>query len=337
MLGFLTIVAFVVAWNAGGWWWLIAIVMGLVWGGKQEEKKKAAAAVNQPVVAAETNSTPTSTAPTGDARNQTEQLSNANDWVIQITEICARYSGADFYVAELIPQKKLDSAMASYPVPGGGRVVALIDSTVMGSADNGMAIGEYGISWHNDWTTDSKKTSFRWEEMKDISIRKDGLFNIEIGDGNKFNMSGSQFGKDQLINLLGEVKALSARAVTSTTTPRSRHPIATKPAVVDVNLANFDQLISLPGIGAAEAKMILDRRASHPFDSVDGLADYLDLKPHKTEQLRNLLVFSQRGSQLPPDKQNSPSRHENAPKPSHVTTPSTSAPSQQATGGRVID
>lgn len=337
MLGFLTIVAFVIAWKAGGWWWLIAIVMGLVWIGKQEEKKKAAAAVHQPEIAPDTNSTPTSVAPTSDAREKTEKLSIDNDLIIQITEICARYSGADYYVAELIPQKKLESAMTSYPVPGGGRVVALIDATLMGSADNGMAIGEHGISWHNDWTTNSKRTSFRWEEMKDVSIKKDGLFDIEIGDGNKFNMSGCQFGKDQLINLLREVKALSARALTSTTAPRSQHPAATKPAAVDVNLANFDQLISLPGIGAAEAKMILDRRTSHPFNSVDVLAEYLGLKPHKTEQLRNLLVFSQRSSQLPPDKQNSPSQHENAPKPFHVTTPSTTAPPQQAIGGRVID
>lgn len=336
MLGFFTFVAFVVAWNAGGWWWLIAIVMSLVWGGRQQEKKKAEA-VDQPVVAPNTGGTATPVALEVDAGKQAEQLGNANTWIIQVTEICARYSGADYYVAELIPQKKLESAMKSYPVPGGGKVIALVDSTVMGSADNGMAIGEYGISWHNDWATDSKRTSFQWEEMKNISIEKDGLFDIKIGDGNKFNMSGCQFGKDQLVRLLREIKTLSASANTSAPAPCSPPSTATKPAVVDVNLADFDQLISLPGIGAAEAKMILDRRASQPFDAVDDLADCLDLKPHKTEQLRYLIVFSQECSRPPSAKQSSSSLHENAPMPPYVSAPPAPAPSQPGTGGRVID
>jgi uncharacterized iron-regulated membrane protein len=188
MLDVLTVVAFVYAWNAGGWWWAIAIVMGLVWilvwGGKQEQKKKAAAAVNQPDVAPETNSTPTSAPPTGDARSQTEQLSNAND-------------------------------------------------------------------------------------------------------------------------------------------------------SVNVNLANFDQIISLPGIGAAEAKMIMERRASHPFRSVNDLVHFLDLKPHKADRLENRVIFSA------PDRQPDVKTSESPPViiqvPDHNAPPPAVAKPVPSTGGRMID
>ncbi len=94
-------------------------------------------------------------------------------------------------------------------------------------------------------------------------------------------------------------------------------------AVVDLNSADFDRLLTLPGIGAAEAKLIMDRRTDHPFASLDDLADFLALKPHKAEQLRKLLVFSQRENL--------------SPRRSDITTTATASPPQTAVMGRIVD
>jgi DNA uptake protein ComE-like DNA-binding protein len=342
MLGFFTIIAFVVAWNAGVWWlWVIAVLMFAAWGSKQEEEKKKKeekklGAKKQPSVATHTD--------TSDVPVSAD--SNSEDFANMLTEICSRYSGASYYVDELIPQDKLENAKKYYPVPGGGKVIALIDATVMGSAKNGMAIGKRGISWHNGWGSETKNGSFRWKDMKNAIIKKD-FSKIKIRDKD-FDMSGSSFDKDQFVKLLIEIKTLSTsesseKKTANTPRPTAKEkivptprPTATKQAKVDVNIADFDRLISLPGIGAAEAKMIMDRRASYLFGSVDDLSDFLNLKPHKSEKLRSLIAFSQ---QVPPSsfaKQNSsPPPQENLQNgPSVAETP---PPTHPVTHGRVVD
>jgi DNA uptake protein ComE-like DNA-binding protein len=62
---------------------------------------------------------------------------------------------------------------------------------------------------------------------------------------------------------------------------------------VDINSADYDQLLSLPGIKTAEAKLILAERAGgRRFTSLDELSEFLDLKPHKAEQLKDHAAFS---------------------------------------------
>jgi len=332
MLGFLTIVAFVIAWNAGGWWWLIAIVMGLVWGGKQEEKKKAVAAPNQPVVVAEPNSTPTSADPTGDARNPTEQLSNVNDWVIQLTEICANYSAGDFYVAELIPEQKLNNAKRTYPLPGGGKPVALIDTTLVGAADDGMLIGEHGVSWHN-LATETKVSSLRWRDFLTTTLLLDGS-KIKFGEIGVFNTTGNGLGKEKILELLGAIQVGYAN-YSNRVKPGPKNNNLAEKVSIDVNHASYDDLLSLPGIGAAEAKMIMERRASHPFSSVNDLADFLDLKPHKADQIKNCVIFSA------PDRQPAIKTPESPPAiiqaPDHDAPPPAVAKPVTSNRGRMID
>ena len=50
--------------------------------------------------------------------------------------------------------------------------------------------------------------------------------------------------------------------------------------IIDINTATYDSLLLLPGIGAAEARLILDKQASgNFFVSLDELEVFLNLKP----------------------------------------------------------
>lgn len=216
--------------------------------------------------------------------------SNTSFSTNHLTEICARFSCQDYYVGKLIPTHKLANAMRKYPPPDGGNIIALIDTTVFGSAKTGLAISETGISWCN-LTVKTARTSLRWSEFAKLAVQEFDRYTIMLGRGNLFTTAGGRVSQSYLQNLL--------------TTILKEHKLATQPSsekitsaprdnndVLDANAASFDLLLTLPGIGVPEARMILDRRAVQPFTSLDELAVFLNLKPHKVEHLRQKLFFS---------------------------------------------
>ncbi len=76
------------------------------------------------------------------------------------------------------------------------------------------------------------------------------------------------------------------------------HPAKNNYVIIDINTATYDSLLLLPGIGAAEARIILDKRVSgNLFESIDELEDVLQLKAHKVQRLRNLVTFSKQNKE----------------------------------------
>lgn len=118
------------------------------------------------------------------------------------------------FVGSNIPQRKLENAIAHFPIDPTLEVLALIDCTVMGSCKCGMAVTEHGLVWKNDWTTRTSETFLEWanllERKRDIKIEK---YDILFGKGSRLNMAGSSMKKTAafhlviaLIDLLGELK-----------------------------------------------------------------------------------------------------------------------------------
>ena len=110
-----------------------------------------------------------------------------SEWTEKLIEICGGFSGTSYFALDSIPEKKINNSMKAYPLPNGGRVIALIDSTVFGSASDGLAIGQYGLSWHNSFEM-SKQMD--WEAFAGAEIIAKDKTNIYFDETNKFSVIG---------------------------------------------------------------------------------------------------------------------------------------------------
>lgn len=283
--------------SGGGWYWLWFIVaMYFFFLDKADEQRT------------KSQIPPRSTLDTVDPLDPPRAISPAPyagvEWSGKLTEVCSRYTSPSFYVAELIPKDKLQNALKTYPLNDGGKPIALIDATVFGSAKNGMLIGEHGLSWHNS-VVKSKVSTMLWAELSVLAITVVGS-QIKIGNDAVFETAGSQFDKKKIVTLLELIgdtwmKSLTAEEEPPPDEPEVARPMSPPPVAserpklvkTDVNTAVFDSLLALPGIGAADAKLIAQHIQSNgPMASIDEMSMILNLKPHIVERLRPLVTFS---------------------------------------------
>ncbi len=119
-----------------------------------------------------------------------------------LLNVLERHETDGFWVGSNIPKRKLDNAIAHFPIDPRLTVLGLIDCTVMGSCKNGLAITDHGLIWKNDWTTNSSKTSFTWSELveakDEIKIDK---YDICFGRNTKLNMAGCSMSKTDAFHL----------------------------------------------------------------------------------------------------------------------------------------
>ncbi|MGG4145498.1 helix-hairpin-helix domain-containing protein [Paenibacillus algorifonticola] len=128
-----------------------------------------------------------------------------------LIDICAGYSGAKYYVAEMVPTKKLKNARIHFPIPANEYVIALMDTTVFGSCKRGMAIGLNGVYWRNDWTVKSHRSSLSWMEFLHARIKKISKYEMEFGRGDIYSVLGEAIKLDDLIQLLQRLQSYIGR------------------------------------------------------------------------------------------------------------------------------
>lgn len=126
---------------------------------------------------------------------------------LKISQICAQYSGPGYHVEDSIPDKKLKTAKECFPIPSAEKVIALVDGTVLGTAKNGLIIGRKGIYWNN-WQVPTQKTSLTWEQFSRVKIQRQGKFEIQLGEGNIFDMAGAAFDKYEMCKLLRNIQEI---------------------------------------------------------------------------------------------------------------------------------
>jgi hypothetical protein len=288
MTGFFTLLSFVIALGAGGWFWLLFVIMFLAWGKALSEKEK---------VKNETSSSPTPSVDSPMLRLPKPRTPFADhEWRNKLTGICSRYTAPSFYIGESIPLDKLLNAVELYPLNDGKHPIALIDTTLFGSAANGILIGEYGLSWYHSFDK-SNASNMLWTEFSELSITCIGS-KIIIGNSAIIETAGSRFDIKKIVTLFQTIgnawkKSFIATAKPTSIEPQVVNPISEQPKAseqskirkIDINTAGFDMLLTLPGIGAADAKLILDHIQSHgPVLSIDEIVNDIEFEaPHSSE------------------------------------------------------
>ena len=227
--------------------------------------------------------------------NNRAALISIGGWPSELIDVCSSLTSSGYYVGNLIPNKKRRAALENYAPPGNGDILALIDGTLFGTATQGLAVGKNGVSWKNGY---SQPVQMSWRELAKCEISAADL-KVSVGS-EKFDNSFSGIKlpavESLFIRLRDYARALASDDKTSEAKPNKEH--SSEPKAVDdsrlvvcINIAKFDELLALPGIGAAEAKMIIKRRDESPFKSVAEMADFLDLKPHLVSRLDSMTDF----------------------------------------------
>ncbi len=155
----------------------------------------------------------------------------------ELIAIIDAYNSDDYYKHGNIPAKKLQAAVQNYPVDPMDTPLALIDTTVFGSAKTGMVIGLKGVYFKNDWTTKTEKNFLSWSELSNSqSIIGNGSMScILLAPGCEINMSGSSMKRELLINLLNQIIDLY-RSLSTNQTEVDRQAYSSSPAVDNVAL-----------------------------------------------------------------------------------------------------
>ena len=128
-----------------------------------------------------------------------------------LREVCRTYTATEYFL-EPIPERKAKMARESLKVPGSAQIVALIDFTLFGIADDALVIADSGLYWKN-MTSGPQRLS--WAQLRQREIREKKTFlskAIDFGNGLEMELSGaaSLVEKDNhlVANLLNELKAL---------------------------------------------------------------------------------------------------------------------------------
>ena len=83
-------------------------------------------------------------------KSKESKVSRCDDNMLkELMEIVNGYRGDDYHVMGEIPQKKLSASTNFHGVDSKDTVLVLLDSTLMGSAENGISITLKGIYWKN--------------------------------------------------------------------------------------------------------------------------------------------------------------------------------------------
>ena len=124
-----------------------------------------------------------------------------------IREVLTEFKRGDFYVGDQIPQKKIANATAALKIDSAARVVGLIDVTLFGSCDEGMAFCESGIYWRTA-LSDTASGFIDWPTLVDMRGK---IFSDEklvyFGTRGSFNPAGSKLSSTYVARTIIELTA----------------------------------------------------------------------------------------------------------------------------------
>lgn len=133
-----------------------------------------------------------------------------------IKAILAKHSNRDLYVEPNIPSRKEHNAseaffnMATSPAPecdseppiDPGQMIGLIDCTVFGRADSGIAFGSNALAWRQAFTDPAQ---IPWGEFRGFRDQMTKTLHGVMLAGSELSLAGADLKRDELILILNEI------------------------------------------------------------------------------------------------------------------------------------
>jgi hypothetical protein len=109
------------------------------------------------------------------------------------------------YMAGSIPGQKETYARRSTLAPRSETLLALIDATITGTAEDCILFTERGIYYHTDLYSPARGF-IRYEDFPSREFRKTGVLQISLGDHQPFDTSGLDLGFVGLVSILQQIQ-----------------------------------------------------------------------------------------------------------------------------------
>ncbi|PAF45713.1 hypothetical protein [Helicobacter sp. 11S02629-2] len=126
--------------------------------------------------------------------------------MMEMIGLIKNFSSSGFYAGNEVPTNKKLNAIENYFTDPTDHMWALVDSTIFGSAKNGMAIAAKGIYFKSDWMTTSARKFLSWYELansdEDIKISKTSRSQLTLFEGCNFDLMSSDVKPKKLRDLL---------------------------------------------------------------------------------------------------------------------------------------
>lgn len=133
---------------------------------------------------------------------------------VKVRQVLRSYQERKLFVdPEFRPefQEKLATIRASLRVPPGERVVAFLDGTVFGAADEGFVFGEQGVYFRSFTFTRRYIGSISYADLLKAPVAVDGPFRVAVADQPSFSLAGTGMSNEKFAELLNKVKQALAQ------------------------------------------------------------------------------------------------------------------------------
>ena len=118
----------------------------------------------------------------------------------------AAHATEGLFVIPNIPEKMKLTVRKRYILPADEEILAIIDATILGSAANGLVIGQTGVYVRNDWTGSSPGRHFLpYSKYCTLGIEQWGFYEVYLG-GLGFDMNTCTMSKGAVVSLLRDVR-----------------------------------------------------------------------------------------------------------------------------------
>lgn len=167
-----------------------------------------------------------------------------------------------FWVSGSIPKRKIDNAIAHFPLDPLVKVYGLIDCTVLGSCKNGLAITEQGLTWKNSWVSETTKTKLSWDELaqtkEKIKVEK---YALVLGNNAELYMAGSRLSiadAFKIFHAMIDLFSNSTEELISTETTTQKKPVVKEKETLQQTSFDTSLISALALMVAADGKIDTD-------------------------------------------------------------------------------